>query len=157
MNVNQIVLFFLVSISVSYADDFDLFIEDINNEWALKNYTNILQHVDSRLTSHTNDLSALILKMNYFLMVEYDLSKAQDYVTVFTNTVTDTDWSSDVTAKIICDALISEVVNPLGAQNHGVIYGLSSNQLNEVHATSPTNHPLSEFLRRIGAVQYSVP
>lgn len=138
-----------------YAGKIEDFVANLNSEWAAKNYTNMYQVINNRLIFHTNDLSALLLKMNYHLMVEYDLSMAQGEVSLFTNTLSVLDWSSDPFAEAICAAIVNDVVNPAEAQAYGIVYGLSSNQFESVHARFPTNHPLASLIMRIAAVQYS--
>lgn len=139
----------------SYSSELDDFINDVNAAWAAENYTNMLQVIDARLTVHTNDLAALLLKMNYHLAIDYNLSVAQSFVQVFTNTVENIDWSSDREAGILCRVMILDVVDPVAAQSFGTLYNLNSNQLSQVHAESPDKNPLSDIISRIGLMQWA--
>lgn len=136
------------------ADDLDEFVSDVDAKWVARDYTGIEQAVETRLTSHTNDLPALLLKMQYYLTVTLDVQLAQSHVPLFTNTVASIDWSSDREGEFLCQAMAEEVIDPSEAQRVGVVLGLTSNQLDQLHSECPTNHPLSPFLLRIGRIQY---
>lgn len=137
------------------ASDFEDFVSDVDAEWAVQNYTNMLQVINQRLSTHTNDLAALLLAMNYYLAIDYNLTSAQNFVPVFTNAVASIDWSPDPEAELFCNVMILDVIDPQEAESIGIIFGLSSNELAELHAEYPTNNPLSEIILRIGTVQWS--
>lgn len=154
----RVIIILLVSTFVlstnSFSSELENFVNDINTAWAAENYTNMLQIIDARLAVHTNDLAALLLKMNYHLAIDYNLSVAQSYIHVFTNTVESIDWSSDREAGVLCRVMILDVIDPVAAQNSGTLYNLNSNQLNQVHTESPDKNPLSDIISRIGLMQW---
>lgn len=149
------VIGFVFMVDSIHASDFEDFINNVNSEWANQNYTNMIQVINNRLTTHTNDLAALLLKMNYHLAIEYDLSLAQSFIPIFTNTVASINWSTNWQAKVYCDVMIQDVADPSNAQSQGVIYNLSSNQLIQLHSEMPDKNPLSDIVLGIGSVQYS--
>lgn len=130
------------------------FVADVDAEWGATNFPAMRQVIDQRLSSHTNDLPALLFKMNYHLTIDYDLSLARAFVPAFTSAVASLDWSPDYMAKVACLAIADEVLDPTESESVGVIFGMTSNELAQVHAASPTNHPLSAIVLRVGAVQY---
>lgn len=136
------------------AGDLDDFVADVDADWASTNFPAMQQVIDERLSSHTNDLPALLFKLNYHLTIDYNLSLAQTYVPAFTSTIASLNWSSDYLAKVACLATAGEVLNPNESQSIGVIFGMTSNEIAQLHAASPTNHPLSAFALRVGAIQY---
>ena len=137
-------------------DGFTQFLNDVSVAWVAQNYTGMVQVINDRLVTHTNDLAALMMKMNYHLAFDYNLELAQSLVEIFTNTLASLDWTSDPMAELIALGSVHvSVLNPQEAQEIGIVYGLSTNQIAELHAESPEEYPLAEFMMRLGQVQWA--
>ena len=141
--------------SHTFAESVDNFVSDVNARWASKKYSELKQTINHRLASYPGDTAALFLIMNYYLTIEYDLTRAQQYVSTCSNSIANINWTADPILKTYCQAMLWETMNPDEAIKHGVIFGMTSNQLEILHANFPTNHPLSEFIIRIGKTQYT--
>ena len=61
---------------VSMADDVESFVNGLNAAWVSTNYTTCLSNINSRLSTNTNDLSAMVAKSCYHVFVETDFSAA---------------------------------------------------------------------------------
>ena len=66
-------------------------------------------------------------------------------------------WSGDKEAEAVCKEMIRSLESPAEAESAGYLLGLSSNQVEQLHAEHPSAHPLSDFLLRLGTVQYGAP
>ena len=60
----------------------------------------------------------------------------------------------DEEAGLILDEMIDSMKSKERNEAAGYVYGLSSNQLDELHQEFPTNHPGVTFLERFAVVQY---
>lgn len=137
------------------ADNIDDFVSSVNTNWVAQNYTGMEQVVEARLDAYTNDLSAMLVLMHLHGTIESNLVLAQSYVPPFTNAAALVNWSLDREAEVLCHVVALEVLDPSAAQSGGCgVFGLNSNQLEQLHAEFPTNHPLAPFLLRIGRAQY---
>jgi len=69
------------------AEELKTFIEDVNCAWTNRNYSAIMSNINARLTINSNDVLALGLKMDYYVCVELDSSKAHAAAVSFSNAV----------------------------------------------------------------------
>jgi len=136
------------------AGDFQSFISTINTNWVSGNHLGIIQAVDARLNVKTNDLPALVAKADYYTTINLNMTIVSNLVPQIVQLRTNLTWSADVEAGIILDEMISSMTNKVKCEQTGYIYGLSSNELHQLHLEFPTNHPGTTFFTRFAVIQY---
>jgi hypothetical protein len=76
---NAIFIVFLFGIggACCLADSVDDFVSSINQAWSQTNNTQVLQIIDTRLASNSNDVLAVSAKMYYYVFAEGSLTNAR--------------------------------------------------------------------------------
>ena len=155
--VGVLVLLSAMGSTTSHAGEVQVFVDSLNTNWCTTNNPGFRETFNARLGAHSNDLAALVVKADFYTSIELNLSTAQALVPVMRSTVSNLNWSSDKEAEAVCREMIRSLESPSEAESAGYILGLSSNQVEQLHAEHPSAHPLSDFLLRLGTVQYGAP
>lgn len=143
--------------SISEAGEVQVFVDCINTNWCTTNNVGLKETFNARLVVHSNDLAALLVKADFYTSIELNLLTAQSLVPVMQCMVSNLNWSSDKEAEAICKEMLRSLESPTEAESAGYVLGLSSNQVEQLHSEHPASHPLSDFLLRVGTVQYGAP
>ena len=151
---NVVTVFIVATTFRVFAGDFQDFLTNLNTNWIARNYTGIRQAIDDRLAVKTNDLPALIAKADYYTTIELDMSVVSSVVATIKVVTNGLDWSVDEEAGIILDEMNYSAENRSETEQSGYIFGLSSNEIEQLRQEFPTNHPATVFLPRYAIVQY---
>jgi len=155
--VGFIILLCVMTCTIGGAGETQVFVDSLNTNWCTTNNVGFKETFNTRLGVHSNDLAALVVKADFYTSIELNLSTAQALVAVMKSTTSNLDWSIDKEAEAVCKEMIRSLEYPSEAQSAGYILGLSSNQIEELHSEFPSAHPLSDFLLRLGTIQYGSP
>lgn len=141
-------------LSLAMAGDFQDFLDSYNSSWVSSNYVGMKTVVTNRLALYTNDLPALIAMADYYTCIDLDMAAASNTLPQLISLRQSLNWSNDLDARYVLDEIISAIQSPSDHERVGYIYGMSSNELQQMHNEFPTNHPATLILPRFAVVQY---
>lgn len=150
-------LFVLLACTVTVcanATDFGVFMENINSNWAARNYEGMKNVITNRLVNITNDLPALIAKADYYTTIELNMVEASNAVCVIKSLTNSLSWEGNEWEAGVLEAIVVSVESPEQSMQDGCVFGLSPAELEQAHQEFPTNHPLTIFLPRYAIIQY---
>lgn len=132
--------FFSTMLLAQSTNDCDLFISEVNQEWQARNYTNILTAIDQRLTTESNDVLALALKVGYYTWAEVSFSNVQSSANAFLIAVTNVAPAEfqDPSALVNYAMAIASMPMPTNAP---VNESRTAQQVDYVHQTYPLHFP----------------
>ena len=142
-----------ISANLVFATDIQTFISDLNAKWIARDYNGLKQIVETRLAQNSNDLAALMVKADYYTSIELNMTVAQataDRIKMVRDSLT---WTNDSFARAALNAMLDSIYSTNAAKGAGYVYGLNSNQVEELHSESPTYYPITNILPRYYAIQ----
>jgi hypothetical protein len=139
--------------SLALAADLQTFISDLNAKWIARDYNGLKQVFESRLAQNSNDLVALMLKAEYYTSIELNMAVARSTADRIGTVMNSLVWTSDPFARAALNAMRDSTYSTNEAIAAGYLYGLNSNQVEQLHTESPTNFPITSILPRYYAIQ----
>lgn len=117
-------------------------VTSIDTHWVAKNHSAILQIIDDRLNSNSNDAFGLLLKRHYYIYAECDLPKARSAIDKINNIVTPL---GDSSLTMLVSGLKSETDEiPLSESTP-----FSQTEIDAIHSIFPKRFPCIELCEAI--------
>ncbi len=136
------------------AGEIQDFITALNTNWIARNYTGIAETIEDRLAQRTNDLSALVVKADYYTSIELDTTRVQNVVGQIQQFYGSLNWTNDEEAKVLLEEMLYSATHRAEQEAHGYIFGFTSNQIEQLRNEMPTNYPPTVLVPRWATVQY---
>lgn len=149
------ILWCMVAFTISAsASDFDTFVTSLNSNWVAKNYVGIRETITNRLNAISNDLPALVAKMDYYTVIELNMNEVSNSISSIRAVTNDLQWENGGMEDIILEAMLDTIENREESELAGYIFGLSPEQLEQLHQESPANYPITMILPDYAIIQY---
>jgi hypothetical protein len=138
----------LLSVAVSKAGDVDSFVNALNSAWVAKNYAACLSNINSRLSTNTNDLPALVAKSCYQVFVEADFPAATSTLQITDPLVSSLSGTNVALITKQYEGLRDDIKACISFPMTNVPPDLQKQYVRD--ALYPTNYPEQRLLRLLG-------
>ncbi|HBA84953.1 MAG TPA: hypothetical protein DCZ95_12735 [Verrucomicrobia bacterium] len=144
MNIIVAVLGLTFLAYFAVADDCDVqpFVDNVNQEWIARDYPEILALIDARLSTCTNDILALGIKIEYFGLAVVNLSQARSAASNFLAAVQAVAPEEITSPTALTQYAIS--IASITVPTNYVDVSRTSNQVEYVHRTYSSAFPRIE-------------
>ena len=134
---------------ISKADDVDSFVNGLNSAWVATNYTACLSNINSRLSTSTNDLPALVAKSCYFVFVDADFPAATNIFKTTDSLVGGLSGTNLVIITTLYEGLRDDIKACLSVPMTSAPPGIQRQYVRD--ALYPTNYPEQRLLRLLNS------
>ncbi len=138
----------LLAVTASKADDVDSFVNGLNTAWVGTNYATCLSNINSRLSTNTNDLPALVAKSCYFVFVDADFPAATNIFQTTDSLVSGLSGTNVAIITTLYQGLRDDIKACLSVPMTNAPPDVQRQYVRD--ALYPTNYPEQRLLRLLG-------